>query len=78
MIMVRGAIPPVTDDLASRAVLDSRGNPTIEIDVDGKYRDEVTSLGRSPAPAGRRSARARSKRSATARCPAMAVGASAP
>ena len=51
-IMKRHAAKPVIDHLVGREVLDSRGNPTVEVDVYAKYLNEVSFVGRSSAPSG--------------------------
>lgn len=51
-IFMRRAQPPIIDHLFGREVLDSRGNPTVEVDVFVKYLDEVIFAGRSSAPSG--------------------------
>ncbi|OHT07341.1 enolase family protein [Tritrichomonas foetus] len=51
-IMIRRANPPVIDHLKGREVLDSRGNPTVEVDVYVKYLGEVSLAARSSAPSG--------------------------
>ena len=43
---------PVIDHLIGREVLDSRGNPTVEVDVYAKYLGTVVLAGRSSAPSG--------------------------
>lgn len=51
-IFIRRAHPPIIDHLFGREVLDSRGNPTVEVDLYVKYLDEVIFAGRSSAPSG--------------------------
>lgn len=51
-ILMRRAQPPVIDHLSGREVLDSRGNPAVEVDVYVKYLDEVILAARSSAPSG--------------------------
>ena len=51
-IMKRYASKPIIDHLVGREVLDSRGNPTVEVDVYAKYLNEVRFAGRSSAPSG--------------------------
>lgn len=51
-IFMRRAQPPIIDHLIGREVLDSRGNPTVEVDVYVKYLDEVFFAARSSAPSG--------------------------
>ena len=51
-LMKRRALPPVIDHLVGRQVLDSRGNPTVEVDVYANYLGEVIFAGRSSAPSG--------------------------
>lgn len=46
------AFKPVIDHLVGREVLDSRGNPTVEVDVYGRFLGEVVFAGRSSAPSG--------------------------
>ena len=46
------APPPVVDHLIAREVLDSRGNPTVEVDVYVKYLGIIQFAGRSSAPSG--------------------------
>jgi len=46
------ALPPIVDHLVGREVLDSRGNPTVEVDVYAKYLGKVILAGRSSAPSG--------------------------
>jgi len=46
------AAPPVVDHLVGREVLDSRGNPTVEVDVYVKYLGKVFLAARSSAPSG--------------------------
>jgi enolase len=48
----RRAFPAVVDRLVGREVLDSRGNPTVEVDVYALYCGEVVLAGRSSAPSG--------------------------
>lgn len=51
-ILMRRALPPTIDHLIGREVLDSRGNPTVEVDVYVKYLDEIIFAARSSAPSG--------------------------
>ena len=51
-IMMRRAQPPIIDHLVGREVLDSRGNPTVEVDVFAKHLNEVCFVARSSAPSG--------------------------
>ena len=51
-ILKKMAKPPVIDHLVGREVLDSRGNPTVEVDVYAKYLNDVILAGRSSAPSG--------------------------
>ena len=51
-IMKRHAAKPIIDHLVGREVLDSRGNPTVEVDVYAQYLNEVVFAGRSSAPSG--------------------------
>jgi enolase len=44
--------PPVIEKLVGREVLDSRGNPTVEVDVYVKHLNQVLFAGRSSAPSG--------------------------
>ena len=46
------ALPPIIDHLVGREVLDSRGNPTVEVDVYSKFLGKVILAGRSSAPSG--------------------------
>jgi enolase len=46
------AEPPVVDHIVGREVLDSRGNPTVEVDVYARYLGDVILAGRSSAPSG--------------------------
>nr|BAC98826.1 enolase [Trichonympha agilis] len=46
------ALPPTIDHLVGRQVLDSRGNPTVEVDVYAKHLGEVVLVARSSAPSG--------------------------
>ena len=46
------ALPPTINHLVGREVLDSRGNPTVEVDVYANYCGEVIFAGRSSAPSG--------------------------
>jgi enolase len=46
------AAPPFSERLVGREVLDSRGNPTVEVDVYVQYLGEVVLAGRSSAPSG--------------------------
>jgi enolase len=46
------AFPAVIDRLVGREVLDSRGNPTVEVDVYVRFLGEVILAGRSSAPSG--------------------------
>ncbi|KAJ6236774.1 enolase [Anaeramoeba flamelloides] len=46
------APPPVVDHLHGRQILDSRGNPTVEVDVYCKINGEVKLMARSSAPSG--------------------------
>jgi len=48
----RHALPPTVDRLVGREVLDSRGNPTVEVDVFAQHLGEVVFAGRSSAPSG--------------------------
>jgi len=43
---------PVIDHVVGREVLDSRGNPTVEVDVYADYLGQVIFAGRSSAPSG--------------------------
>ena len=51
-IMKRYAAKPIIDHIFGRQVLDSRGNPTVEVDIYTKYLNEVTFVARSSAPSG--------------------------
>jgi enolase len=51
-ILKRKAAPPVIDRLVGREVLDSRGNPSVEVDVYALYLGEIRLAGRSSAPSG--------------------------
>ena len=51
-ILRRKARAPVIDHIRGREVLDSRGNPTVEVDVYVKYLGAVEFAGRSSAPSG--------------------------
>lgn len=51
-LMKERARLPVIDHLVGREVLDSRGNPTVEVDVYANYCDQVVFAGRSSAPSG--------------------------
>ena len=51
-LMKNRALPPVVDHLVGRQVLDSRGNPTVEVDVYAKHLGEVVMAGCSSAPSG--------------------------
>lgn len=51
-IMKRRALPPTVQRVVGREVLDSRGNPTVEVDVYAKYLGETVFAGRSSAPSG--------------------------
>jgi enolase len=46
------ALPPTIERLVGREVLDSRGNPTVEVDVYANYCGEVKFVARSSAPSG--------------------------
>ena len=46
------ALPPTIDHLTGREVLDSRGNPTVEVDVFAIRYGQVVFSGRSSAPSG--------------------------
>lgn len=46
------AAPAIIDHLVGREVLDSRGNPTVEVDVYASYLGEVKFVARSSAPSG--------------------------
>ncbi|OHT06319.1 enolase family protein [Tritrichomonas foetus] len=46
------ALPPTIDHLVGREVLDSRGNPTVEVDVYAQRYGNVVFAGRSSAPSG--------------------------
>ena len=46
------AKPPVISRVVGREVLDSRGNPTVEVDVYAHYLNEEVLAGRSSAPSG--------------------------
>ena len=46
------AFAPTIDHLVGREVLDSRGNPTVEVDVYARHLGEVIFAGRSSAPSG--------------------------
>jgi enolase len=48
----RRAFPAIVDRLVGREVLDSRGNPTVEVDVYVRFLGEVIFAGRSSAPSG--------------------------
>jgi enolase len=51
-ILKRQSAPPVVDRLVGREVLDSRGNPTVEVDVYALKLGESRLAGRSSAPSG--------------------------
>lgn len=51
-LMKKRAYPPTIDHLVGRQVLDSRGNPTVEVDVYAHYLGQVVFGGRSSAPSG--------------------------
>jgi len=51
-LMKAKALPATIDHLVGREVLDSRGNPTVEVDVYVKYLGQVVFAGRSSAPSG--------------------------
>lgn len=51
-IFKKYALPPTIDHLVGREVLDSRGNPTVEVDVYASVYGEVSFAGRSSAPSG--------------------------
>lgn len=51
-LLRRRAYEPTIDHLVGRQVLDSRGNPTVEVDVYATYLGEVVFAGRSSAPSG--------------------------
>ena len=51
-LFMKRALPPTVDRLVGREVLDSRGNPTVEVDVYAKQYGEVVFAGRSSAPSG--------------------------
>jgi enolase len=51
-IMARRALPAVIERVVGREVLDSRGSPTVEVDIYGRYLEEVVFLGRAGAPSG--------------------------
>ncbi|EAY05605.1 enolase family protein [Trichomonas vaginalis G3] len=46
------ALPPTIHHLVGREVLDSRGNPTVEVDVYANFCGRVVFAGRSSAPSG--------------------------
>ena len=46
------SLPPTIDHLVGREVLDSRGNPTVEVDVYAKRYGKIVFAGRSSAPSG--------------------------
>jgi enolase len=46
------SLPATIDHLVGREVLDSRGNPTVEVDVYARRLGEVRMVGRSSAPSG--------------------------
>lgn len=46
------ALPPTVDHVVGREVLDSRGNPTVEVDVYATQYGQVSLAGRSSAPSG--------------------------
>jgi enolase len=52
VLLEKKAKPPVIERLVGREVLDSRGNPTVEVDVYVRYLNEVVLAGRSSAPSG--------------------------
>lgn len=51
-ILQRRAAKPVIDHLFAREVMDSRGNPTVEVDVYAKYLNSVSFVARSSSPSG--------------------------
>ena len=51
-LIKKRAYPPSIDHLVGRQVLDSRGNPTVEVDVYANYLGEVVFAGRSSSPSG--------------------------
>ncbi|KAI5542101.1 phosphopyruvate hydratase protein [Trichomonas vaginalis G3] len=51
-LLKKRALPPVIDHVKGREVLDSRGNPTVEVDVYAKYLGDVIFAGRSSSPSG--------------------------
>jgi enolase len=53
VLLLKKKVPcPVIEKLVGREVLDSRGNPTVEVDVYVKYLNTVLFAGRSSAPSG--------------------------
>ncbi|EAY10609.1 enolase, putative [Trichomonas vaginalis G3] len=51
-IFERRAAKPIIDHVLAREVLDSRGNPTVEVDVYAKYLNTVEFVARSSSPSG--------------------------
>jgi len=51
-LMKQRALPPSIHHLVGREVLDSRGNPTVEVDVYASFLGEVILAARSSAPSG--------------------------
>ena len=51
-LMKERALAPSIDHLVGREVLDSRGNPTVEVDVYARFLGEVFLAARSSAPSG--------------------------
>ena len=51
-LLLKRAYQPTIDHLVGRQVLDSRGNPTVEVDVYATHLGEVVFAGRSSAPSG--------------------------
>ena len=51
-LLKKHALKPTIDHLVGREVLDSRGNPTVEVDVYANYLGSVRFAGRSSAPSG--------------------------
>jgi enolase len=51
-ILKKKALPPTIHHVVGREVLDSRGNPTVEVDVYANHLGEIKFVGRSSAPSG--------------------------
>ncbi|EAY06521.1 enolase family protein [Trichomonas vaginalis G3] len=51
-LLRKHALPPTVDHLVGREVLDSRGNPTVEVDVYANYLGHIQFAANSSAPSG--------------------------